>query len=177
MLGSDVILHSRKVFAALIKFFDGRQPRLTHVPPVVRSSAITEVLPSSCARGAAANAVEPEPRMRRSNLLVLAICIPPTQSGHPSFGTGRSPFSIGSSSLIASFNIFICAWSRYSARCLQGDSGRQSCQLSLYGAYRRCCSISAVEYAALVIRVVQLRASGANPSAKPKKSLGRRKHA
>src|SRR5260370_25850991 len=57
------------IFAASIRFFEGRQPRFTHVPPVVRSSVITEVLPGSCARSAAANAVEPEPRMTRSKCL------------------------------------------------------------------------------------------------------------
>jgi hypothetical protein len=40
--------------AASIRFLDGKQPRLTHVPPVVRSSVMTEVLPSSCARNPAA---------------------------------------------------------------------------------------------------------------------------
>src|SRR5258707_10233468 len=59
------------IFAASIRFFEGRQPRFTHVPPVVRSSVITAVLPSSCARSAAANAVEPEPRMIKSNSRVL----------------------------------------------------------------------------------------------------------
>src|SRR5208283_2512022 len=41
------------IFAASIRFLEGRQPRLTHVPPVARSSVITEVLPCSCARSAA----------------------------------------------------------------------------------------------------------------------------
>src|SRR6267143_5661132 len=52
--------------AASIRFFDGRHPRFTHVPPIVRSSIIKDVLPDSCARKAAAKAVEPEPRMSRS---------------------------------------------------------------------------------------------------------------
>src|SRR5579884_100959 len=56
------------IFAASIKFFDGKQPRFTHVPPMVRSSVMTAVLPSSRARNAAAKAVEPEPRITRSNL-------------------------------------------------------------------------------------------------------------
>src|SRR6266567_4793668 len=64
------------IFAASIRFFEGRQPRFTHVPPMVRSSVITAVLPSSCARRAAANAVEPEPRITRSNLRELAIYFP-----------------------------------------------------------------------------------------------------
>src|SRR3989442_12555661 len=51
-----------------MRFFEGRQPRFTQVPPTVRSSVITAVLPNSCARSAAAKAVEPEPRMTRSNL-------------------------------------------------------------------------------------------------------------
>src|SRR5438132_755623 len=51
-----------------MRFFEGRQPRFTQVPPTVRSSVITAVFPSSCARSAAAKAVEPEPRMTRSNL-------------------------------------------------------------------------------------------------------------
>src|SRR5690242_12842971 len=58
------------IFAASIRFFEGRQPRFTQVPPMVRSSIITEVLPSSCARNAAANAVEPEPRITRSKSLL-----------------------------------------------------------------------------------------------------------
>src|SRR5438093_1409366 len=49
-----------------MRFFDGRQPRLTHVPPTVRCSIMTAVLPSSWAVNAAANAVEPEPRIRKS---------------------------------------------------------------------------------------------------------------
>src|SRR5712691_11314082 len=49
-----------------MRFFDGRQPRLTHVPPTVRCSIMTAVLPSSCAVNAAANAVEPEPRISKS---------------------------------------------------------------------------------------------------------------
>src|SRR5712692_2503451 len=51
-----------------MRFFEGKQPRFTQVPPSLRSSVITAVLPSSWARSAAANAVEPEPRMTRSNL-------------------------------------------------------------------------------------------------------------
>src|SRR5437667_4651598 len=58
------------IFAASIKFFDGKHPRFTQVPPIARSSVITAVLPSSCARNAAANAVEPEPRITRSNSAV-----------------------------------------------------------------------------------------------------------
>src|SRR5438132_5965958 len=50
-----------------MRFFEGRQPRFTQVPPTVRSSVITAVFPNSCARSAAAKAVEPEPRMTRSN--------------------------------------------------------------------------------------------------------------
>src|SRR5919204_1087165 len=53
--------------AASIRFFEGRQPRLTQVPPRVRDSVITALLPSSAAFSAAAKAVEPEPRITRSN--------------------------------------------------------------------------------------------------------------
>src|SRR5437870_11338822 len=52
--------------AASIRFLERRQPRFTHVPPCVRDSVITAVLPSSAALSAAANAVEPDPRMTRS---------------------------------------------------------------------------------------------------------------
>src|SRR5438105_15355194 len=52
--------------AASIKFLLGRQPRLMQVPPRVRDSVITAVLPSSAALSAAAKAVEPEPRTTRS---------------------------------------------------------------------------------------------------------------
>src|SRR5712691_6376366 len=53
--------------AASIRFLDGRQPRLAHVPPSVRRSTIATRAPRSVARMAAAKAVEPEPRMTRSN--------------------------------------------------------------------------------------------------------------
>src|SRR5919197_1755030 len=52
--------------AASIRFFDGRQPRLAHVPPTVRRSTIVTRAPSSLALIAAAKAVDPEPRIRRS---------------------------------------------------------------------------------------------------------------
>src|SRR6266540_613593 len=50
-----------------MRFFEGRQPRFTQVPPRVRDSVMTAVLPSSAAFSAAAKAVEPEPRITRSN--------------------------------------------------------------------------------------------------------------
>src|SRR5579859_59554 len=53
--------------AASMRFFEGRQPRLAHVPPGVRRSTIATRAPRSEARIAAAKAVEPEPRMRKSN--------------------------------------------------------------------------------------------------------------
>src|SRR5947208_13633231 len=53
--------------AAAIRFFDGRHPRFTQVPPSMRFSVIAAVLPNSAALIAAANAVEPEPRITRSN--------------------------------------------------------------------------------------------------------------
>src|SRR2546422_1743563 len=56
-----------------MRFFEGRQPRFTQVPPRVRDSVITAVLPSSAALSAAAKAVEPEPRMTRSNLSGLLL--------------------------------------------------------------------------------------------------------
>src|SRR5712692_7461347 len=52
--------------AASIRFFDGRHPRFTHVPPTVRDSVMTAVLPSSAAFSAAAKAVDPDPRITRS---------------------------------------------------------------------------------------------------------------
>src|SRR5712692_3696210 len=52
--------------AASIRFFDGRHPRFTHVPPTVRDSVMTAVLPSSAAFNAAAKAVDPDPRITRS---------------------------------------------------------------------------------------------------------------
>src|SRR5712692_9175106 len=58
-----------------MRFFDGRHPRLTHVPPTVRSSVITAVLPSSRAVSAAANAVEPEPRMMRSQWSTIVLLL------------------------------------------------------------------------------------------------------
>src|SRR5579875_646665 len=54
------------MLAAAIRFFDGRHPRLTQVPPRVRFSVIAAVLPSSAARMAAAKAVAPEPKMTKS---------------------------------------------------------------------------------------------------------------
>ena len=80
-------------FAASIKFLDGRQPRLTQVPPIVRSSVMTDVLPISCARRAAANAVEPEPSITRSNRCSCVIMITPE----------------------AAFRLFGEAWSRQEA--------------------------------------------------------------
>src|SRR5260370_41967673 len=44
--------------------------RLTQVPPSVRFSVIATVLPNSAARIAAANAVEPEPRIAKPYRLV-----------------------------------------------------------------------------------------------------------
>jgi len=49
-----------------MRFFEGRQPRFTQVPPTVRDSVMTAVFPSSAAFSAAAKAVEPEPRITRS---------------------------------------------------------------------------------------------------------------
>src|SRR5437899_13015584 len=65
--------------AASMRFFDGRHPRFTQVPPRVRDSVITALLPSSAALSAAANAVEPEPRMTRSkrSSLMLSPSSPP----------------------------------------------------------------------------------------------------
>src|SRR5207244_4087218 len=57
-----------KIREASIRFFDGRQPRLTHVPPIGRSSVITADFTNSCAVSAAANAVEPDPKIKRSKL-------------------------------------------------------------------------------------------------------------
>src|SRR6266511_4556521 len=57
---------SYRSFAAAMRFLEGRHPRLTHVPPTGRSSVISAVFFSSCAVNAAANAVEPEPRINRS---------------------------------------------------------------------------------------------------------------
>jgi hypothetical protein len=48
-------------------FFEGSYPRLTQVPPSMRFSVITTVLPSSAALIAAAKAVEPEPKITKSN--------------------------------------------------------------------------------------------------------------
>src|SRR6266851_8002210 len=59
--------------AASIRFLLGKQPRLTQVPPSARASVITAVLPSSAARSAAAKAVEPEPKMTRSNCSVIGV--------------------------------------------------------------------------------------------------------
>ena len=59
-----------------MRFLDGRQPRFTQVPPRVRLSVMAAVLPSSAARIAAANAVEPEPRMTRSSLCNMGV-VPP----------------------------------------------------------------------------------------------------
>src|SRR6266851_1189107 len=56
--------------AAAIRFFDGKHPRFTQVPPSVRFSVIAAVLPSSAALMAAANAVDPEPKITRSNFCV-----------------------------------------------------------------------------------------------------------
>ncbi len=56
--------------AASMRFLLGRQPRLTQVPPTVRTSVITARLPSSEALSAAAKAVDPEPRITRSYLSV-----------------------------------------------------------------------------------------------------------
>src|SRR5574341_410988 len=58
--------------AASMRFLLGRQPRLTQVPPRVRDSVITAVLPNSAALSAAAKAVEPEPRITRSNFSVIS---------------------------------------------------------------------------------------------------------
>src|SRR6266571_4035642 len=67
-----------------MRFLDGRHPRLTHVLPMVRSSVIAAVFPSSCAVSAAANAVEPEPRITRSKwstiYVLLLVCGVPLPS-------------------------------------------------------------------------------------------------
>src|SRR3990170_2568129 len=57
---------SHTVRAASRRFLEGRQPRLTQVPPIVRRSAMATFAPSSLARMAAAKAVAPEPMMNRS---------------------------------------------------------------------------------------------------------------
>src|SRR5260370_6193951 len=62
--------------AAAIRFFDGKHPRFTQVPPSVRFSVIATVLPSSAALIAAANAVEPEPRITKSNRGISISCKP-----------------------------------------------------------------------------------------------------
>src|SRR5216684_6078571 len=63
----NLIEAARLVYhAASIRFLEGRQPRLAQVPPTVRNSVITAVLPSSAACKAAAKAVEPLPRITRS---------------------------------------------------------------------------------------------------------------
>src|SRR2546428_2312653 len=69
-------------FAASIRFFEGRQPRLTQVPPMLLDSVITAVLPSSCARSAAAKAVEPEPSITRFNFSLLPM-VPPGAAAEP----------------------------------------------------------------------------------------------
>src|SRR5215472_15351062 len=58
---------SCRIRAASMRFLDGRQPRFTHVPPNVRTSVIAALFPDSAARSAAANAVDPEPRITKSN--------------------------------------------------------------------------------------------------------------
>src|SRR3990172_2134245 len=55
------------ILAASMRFLDGRQPRFAHVPPSIRRSTIATRAPSSDALIAAANAVDPDPRIRRSN--------------------------------------------------------------------------------------------------------------
>src|SRR3990170_470296 len=57
--------------AASMRFLEGKQPRFAHVPPSVRRSTMPTRPPSSFALIAAANAVEPEPRMRRSKGAVI----------------------------------------------------------------------------------------------------------
>src|SRR2546425_8662827 len=54
-----------------MRFLEGKQPRLTHVPPSVRTSVIAAVFPDSAARKAAANAADPEPRITRSNCCAI----------------------------------------------------------------------------------------------------------
>src|SRR5260370_26236042 len=60
--------------AAAIRFFEGKHPRFTHVPPSVRFSVIAAVFPNSAALIAAANAVEPEPRITKSNRRASISC-------------------------------------------------------------------------------------------------------
>lgn len=79
--------------AASIRFLDGRHPRFTHVPPSVRTSVIAAVLPSSAARIAAANAVEPDPRMTKSNRCRMLVApvrqLASGSAGTASAGAGR----------------------------------------------------------------------------------------
>src|SRR5258708_39256309 len=62
--------------AASIRFLEGRHPRLAQVPPMVRYSIMTAVLPSSAPCRAAAKAVEPLPRITRSYLSLFIPIIP-----------------------------------------------------------------------------------------------------
>src|ERR671937_2928261 len=55
-----------------MRFLEGRQPRLTQVPPTERASVMAAVFPSSLALMAAAKAVEPLPRISRSYWSVIA---------------------------------------------------------------------------------------------------------
>src|SRR5260370_36152269 len=71
-----------------MRFLEGRPPRLAQVPPTVRNSAMTALLPSSAACSAAAKAVEPLPRITRSyrscgEVIVMLISL--LQAGHPAW--------------------------------------------------------------------------------------------
>src|SRR6266851_2107296 len=68
--------------AAAIRFFDGKHPRFTQVPPSVRFSVIAAVLPSSAALMAVANAVDPEPKMTKSTLCVCIYNLQRASSMH-----------------------------------------------------------------------------------------------